>query len=52
MQRNAWKDIANLRIKRLSNITKLQRHAWMITNLKKKKPDQLENYLLSAHKMF
>ena len=26
-QRNVWKDIANLQIKRLSNFTKLQLHA-------------------------
>ena len=46
MQRNAWKDIATLRQKQLSNYTKLQRHAWMIVNSKKKKMAQLENYLL------
>ena len=33
MLRNAWKDIANLRIKRRSNCTKSQRHAHcMLTN--------------------
>ena len=37
MQRNAWKDVANLRTKQLSNFSKSQRHAWMIINLKKKK---------------
>ena len=42
MQRNARKDIANLRIKQLNNKTKSQRHAWIIINLKKKKTDQLE----------
>ena len=52
MQRSTWRDIANLRIKQLSNSSKSQRHAWMITNLKKKRMDQLENYLLSAHKWF
>ena len=52
MQRNAWKDIANLRQKQLSNYTKSQRHAWMIVNSKKKKMDQLENYLLFAHTLF
>ena len=31
-QRNVWKDIANLQIKRLSNNTKSQRHAWMTIN--------------------
>ena len=35
-QRNVWKDIANLRIKRLINYTKSQRHACMSINLKKK----------------
>ena len=43
MRRNAWTDIANLRIKRHNNHTKSWRHAWMTTNLKKKKLDQLEN---------
>ena len=33
---------SNLRIKQLSNYTKLQRHAWMIISSKKKKMDQLE----------
>ena len=37
MQRNVWKDVANLRIKRLNNYTKSRRHAWTIINLKKKK---------------
>ena len=40
MQRNAWKDIANLRIKQLSNSSMSQRHAWMIINSKKKKMSQ------------
>ena len=52
MQRNVWKAIANLRMIQLSNYTKSQRHAWMIINLKKKKWDQLENYLLFDHKLF
>ena len=51
-RRNAWKDIANLQMKQLSNHTKSQRHAWMIINLKEKKMDLLENYLLFAHKLF
>ena len=38
--------------KRLNNCTKSQRHAWMTINLKKKKMDQLENYLLFAHRLF
>ena len=44
-------DIANLRIKQLSIFSKSRRHAWMIINLKKKKMDQLENYLLFASKL-
>ena len=39
-QRNVWKDIANLQIKRLSNYTKSQRHAWMTINLKTKKKNE------------
>ena len=35
-RRNVWKDIANLRIKRLNNNTKSQHHAWMTINVKKK----------------
>ena len=52
MQRNAWKDIANLRIKQRINNTKSQRHAWMIINVKKNKMDQLENSPQFAHKLF
>ena len=44
-------DIANLRIKQLSNFSKLRRHAWMIINLEKKKK-KMENYLLFASKLF
>ena len=36
-QRNVWKDIVNLQIKRLNNYTKSQRHAWMIINFKEEK---------------
>ena len=39
MQRNAWKDIANLRTKQLNNKTQLQRHALTTTNSRKKKWD-------------
>ena len=39
MQRNVWKDIANLRIRLLSNFTKSRRHAWMIINSEKKNMD-------------
>ena len=52
MQKNVWKYIANLRIKRLHNYTKLQLNARMTINLKKKKMSQLENWLQFAHKLF
>ena len=52
MQRNAWRDVANLRIIQLSNYSKSQRHAWMTINLKKKKLDQLESCQQFAHKLF
>ena len=52
MHRNAWTDIANLPIKRLNNYAKSRRHAWMTTNLKKKRLDQLENCPQFAHKLF
>ena len=39
-QRNVWKDIANLQIKRPNNFTMSQRHAWMTINLKKKQMSQ------------
>ena len=48
-QRNVWKDIENLQIKRLDNN---QLHAWMAINLKKKKMSQWENCLQFAHKLF
>ena len=51
MQRNEWKDIANLRSKQPSSCINSQRHAWM-TIILKRKIDQLENYLLFAHKLF
>ena len=50
MQRNAWKDIANLPIKLLSNWS--QRHARMIINSKKRKMNPWENCLQSARKLF
>ena len=52
MQRNVWKDIANLRIKQLCSCIKSQRHAWMTIILKKKKVDMLENCPQSAQKLF
>ena len=52
MQRNAWKDVANWRIKQLNNYTKSRRHVRMTTNLNQKKLDQWENCLLFAHKVF
>ena len=51
-QRNAWKDIVNLRIKQLSNHTKSRRHASMTINLEKEKVDQLENCPQFAHNLF
>ena len=46
-QRNVWKCLANLRVKRLTNLSTSQRHAWM-TNLKKK-TSQLDDNLQVAH---
>ena len=43
MQRNAWKDLANLRTKRLNSYTKSQLHVLTTINSKKKKWDLLEN---------
>ena len=40
MQRNVWKDIANLRKKRLNNYTKSQHRAWMTIKLKNMKMNQ------------
>ena len=37
MQRNAWKDTANLRTKRLNSSTTSQRHAWITINSEKRK---------------
>ena len=42
-RRNAWKDIANLQIKRLYNYTKSQLHVLTTITSKKKKWDLLEN---------
>ena len=44
-------NIANLRIKKLSNCIKSQRHAW-VTIILKKTMDLLENYQLCVHKLF
>ena len=52
MQRNARRDIANLRMQRLSNYTKSRRRAWMIINLEKKKLDQLEKCPQFAPKLW
>ena len=52
MEGHAKKFVENLKIKRLSNHTKSQRHAWMTINLKKKKVNQCENCLLFAQKLF
>ena len=43
MRRNAWKDIANLRRKRLNNFSKLQPHALMTINSKRKNWNLLED---------
>ena len=48
-QRNAWRDIANLRIKQPSNGTKSRRHARMIINLKKKNESVGELYTVCSH---
>ena len=44
-------DIANLRIKQLSNFSRSRRHAWKIIKLKKKKMNRLEIFLLFASKL-
>ena len=51
-QRSVWKDIANLRIKRLNNFSKSQRHELLTNLLEKKKLGQLENCLQFVHKLF
>ena len=51
MQRNVWKDIANLRIKTTGQLYKVATPC-MAINSKKKNMDQLQNYQLSAHKFF
>ena len=51
-QRNVWKDIANLQIKRLNNEIKSQRYARMTIIFMMKKMDLLEKYLKFAHKLF
>ena len=50
-ERNVWKYVANLQIKRLSNFTESQLNAWMTINLKKKKMSQWEDCLQFAHKL-
>ena len=52
IERKAWQDIANLRIKQLSNFSKSQRHAWMVISSERKKMDQWEDCPQFAHKMF
>ena len=51
MQRNAWSDIASWRTKHSSNFTRLQFHAWMTINSKKKNWDLLENSPKYARKL-
>ena len=52
IQRNVWKDVANVQFKPVNNHTKSQHHAWMAINLNKRKMSQLEKCLQSAHKLF
>ena len=52
MQRSAWKDIVRWRLRQRNNYTKLQCHALMTTNLKKKKWDQMETCPQFAEKLF
>ena len=47
MKRNAWKDIANWRIKQLSNYTKSQRHAWMFREEEKGSVGELSKGMLT-----
>ena len=54
MQRNAWKDIANWRIKATQQFFELATPCMDDHQFREeeKKMDQLENYLLVAHKLF
>ena len=52
MQRNAWKDIANLWTKQLNSYTKSQHHALTTTNSRTKKWDMLKTCLKFAHRLF
>ena len=49
---NMWKGTTNLRTRKLSNNTKFQVLAWMITNSRKRNLIQLENYMKYAHELF
>ena len=48
---NVWKSTTNLRTRKLSNYTKFQVLAWMITYSRKRNLNQLENYLKYAHEL-
>ena len=52
MQRNAWKGVANWRIKQLSSYIKSQHHALATTNSRRKKYDLSENCERFAHNLF
>ena len=51
MLKNAWKDTVNWQTRKLSNCTKFQVLAWMITNSKKRNLNQWENCPKYAHKL-
>ena len=51
-QRNVWKDIANLRIKRHDNKTKSQLHAWMTINEKQKKNESIGGLCTVCYRLF
>ena len=51
MQRNAWKDIGNWRMKLRNNFAKSRHRAWMTVNSEKKKLDQLDICPQYAHKL-
>ena len=43
LQRNAWRDVGNLQMKRFHTYTKSQHQTWMTINLKKRKMDLLDH---------
>ena len=53
MQRNAWQDIANWRIKPRSNYAKSRRHAWMTISFREEENGSVGEFCpQSAHKLF